>query len=48
MSSSTTYYVTFKVSSGDRFEFTNRDIEYGMLVENDMGFERNKSVTSDK
>lgn len=54
MSSSTAYYVTFEVASGDRLEFKIRDIEYGMLVENDMekltfqgtrylGFERNKN-----
>lgn len=52
-SSSTTYYATFQVTSGDRMEFEIRDIEYGMLVENDkgrltfqgtryLGFERNK------
>lgn len=54
MSSSTTYYITFEVASGDRLEFEIRDTEYGMLVENDigrltfqgtryMGFERNRS-----
>lgn len=54
VSSSTTYYATFQVTSGDRLEFEIHDIEYGMLVENDMGrltfqgtrylgFERNKS-----
>lgn len=37
MSSSTTYYATFEVDSGDRMEFEVRDTEYGMLVENDMG-----------
>lgn len=37
MSSSTTYYATFEVTSGDRMEFKIRDTEYGMLVENDMG-----------
>lgn len=52
-SSSTTYYVTFEVASGDRMEFKIRDVEYGMLVENDkgkltfqgtryLGFERSK------
>ncbi len=53
MSSSTTYYfVTFEVASGDRMEFKIRDTEYGMLVERDagkltfqgsryLGFERN-------
>jgi hypothetical protein len=51
--SSTTYYVTFEVASGDRMEFEVRDTEYGMLVENDigklnfqgtryLGFERNR------
>ena len=54
MSSSTTYYATFEVTSGDRLEFKIRDTEYGMLVENDigrltfqgtryLGFERNRS-----
>ncbi|NJD03507.1 MAG: DUF2500 domain-containing protein [Ruminiclostridium sp.] len=54
MSSSTKYYVTFEVTSGDRLEFEIRDTEYGMLVENDigmltfqgtryLGFERNSS-----
>lgn len=37
MSSSTTYYVTFQVASGDRMEFMVRDTEYGMLVEQDTG-----------
>ena len=52
-SSSTTYYVTFEVASGDRMEFKVRDNEYGLLVENDagkltfqgtryLGFERNR------
>lgn len=55
MSSSTTYYATFQVPSGDRMEFNIRDTEYGMLADNDigrltfqgtryMGFERRKSV----
>ncbi|MEA4895462.1 MAG: DUF2500 domain-containing protein [Oscillospiraceae bacterium] len=54
MSSSTTYYATFEVTSGDRLEFKIRNTEYGMLVENDigkltfqgtryLGFERNRS-----
>jgi len=54
MSTSTTYYVTFEVASGDRMEFKVRDIEYGKLVEKDLGkltfqgtrylgFERNRS-----
>jgi hypothetical protein len=53
MSSSTTYYATFEVSSGGRMEFQIRDTEYGMLVESDtgkltfqgtryLGFERSK------
>lgn len=53
-SSSTTYYATFEVNSGDRMEFEVRDTEYGMLVENDtgmltfqgtryLGFERSES-----
>ncbi len=37
MSSSTTYYATFEVTSGDRMEFKVRDTEYGMLVEGDTG-----------
>ena len=52
-SSSTTYYATFEVGSGDRLEFKVHDTEYGMLVEQDigkltfqgtryLGFERNK------
>ena len=36
-SSSTTYYATFEVNSGDRMEFKINDTEYGMLVENDVG-----------
>lgn len=54
MSSSTTYYATFQVDSGDRMEFEIRDTEYGMLVEGDagkltfqgtryLGFERDRS-----
>lgn len=36
-SSSTTYYVTFQVASGDRMEFHVSGNEYGMLVEGDHG-----------
>jgi hypothetical protein len=36
-STSTTYYVTFEVESGDRMEFTVIANEYGMLVEGDTG-----------
>ncbi len=36
-SSSTTYYVTFEVASGDRMEFQTMDTEYGLLVEHDTG-----------
>ena len=36
-SSSTTYYVTFEVASGDRMEFRTPDMEYGLLVEQDKG-----------
>ncbi|WP_369284074.1 DUF2500 domain-containing protein [Oscillibacter sp. GMB15532] len=36
-SSSTTYYVTFQVASGDRMEFTVQGTEYGMLTEQDFG-----------
>ena len=49
---STTYYVTFQVESGDRMEFSVSGSEYGMLIEGDsgrlsfqgtryLGFERN-------
>lgn len=52
--SSTTYFVTFEVQSGDRMEFEVRDTEYGMLADRDtgkltfqgtryLGFERNSS-----
>ena len=34
---STTYYVTFQVESGDRMEFCVSGIEYGMLAEGDRG-----------
>lgn len=34
---STTYYVTFQVESGDRIEFLVSGTEYGMLVEGDTG-----------
>lgn len=54
MSSLTTYYSTFEVTSGDRLEFEIQGTEYGMLVESDvgwltfqgtryLGFERNRS-----
>lgn len=53
-SSSTTYYATFEVASGDRLEFRIKDTEYGLLVEKDtgrltfqgtryLGFERNRN-----
>lgn len=35
--SSTTYYVTFEVESGDRLEFAISGSEYGQLVEGDQG-----------
>lgn len=35
--SSTRYYVTFQVESGDRIEFTVTGSEYGMLAEGDRG-----------
>lgn len=35
--SSTTYYVTFQVASGDRMELAVSGREYGMLVEGDRG-----------
>lgn len=34
---STTYYVTFQVESGDRLEFSVGGQEYGQLVEGDRG-----------
>lgn len=34
---STTYYVTFQVDSGDRMEFELDGREYGLLVEGDAG-----------
>ena len=37
MSSSTWYYVTFQVESGDRMEFSFSGAEYGMLAEGDRG-----------
>lgn len=37
MSSSTWYYVTFQVESGDRMEFSVSGPEYGMLAEGDRG-----------
>lgn len=36
-STSTTYYVTFQVESGDRMEFHVSGREYGMLAEGDIG-----------
>lgn len=36
-SSSTIYYVTFQVESGDRMEFHLNGSEYGMLIEGDSG-----------
>lgn len=36
-SSSTSYYVTFEVESGDRMEFHVRGSDYGMIVEGDHG-----------
>ena len=35
--SSTSYYVTFQVESGDRMEFSVSGAEYGMLIEGDRG-----------
>lgn len=34
---STRYYVTFQVESGDRMEFSVTGLEYGMLAEGDIG-----------
>ena len=36
-STSTSYYVTFQVESGDRMEFLVSGYEFGMLVEGDYG-----------
>ena len=36
-SSSTSYYVTFQVQSGDRMELKVKSYDYGMLVEGDCG-----------
>lgn len=36
-SSSTWYYTTFEVESGDRMEFSVKSTEYGMLAEGDVG-----------
>lgn len=36
-STSTRYYVTFQVDSGDRMEFLVSGDEYGMLIEGDRG-----------
>lgn len=36
-SSSTTYYVTFQVESGDRMELRIPDKDYGLIVEGDIG-----------
>jgi len=36
-STTSTYYVTFEVESGDRMEFIVSGSEYGMLVEGDEG-----------
>lgn len=35
--SSSTYYVTFEVESGDRMEFRVKGNEFGMLAEGDLG-----------
>lgn len=35
--SSTTYFVTFEVESGDRIEFIVKGHEYGLLADNDIG-----------
>ena len=37
MSTSTTYYATFEVESGDRIEFLINGWEYGQLAEGDRG-----------
>ena len=35
--SSTSYYITFQVESGDRMELSVSGTEYGMLTEGDVG-----------
>lgn len=35
--SSTTYYITFEVESGDRMEFSVSSFDYGMTAEGDRG-----------
>lgn len=35
--SSTSYYITFEVPSGDRMELAVKDNDYGMMVEGDSG-----------
>lgn len=56
-STSTTYYVTFQLDSGERLEFDLRGDEWGLLVEGDtgqlthqgtryQGFTRERSVTA--
>ena len=37
VSTSTWYYLTFQVESGDRMEFSVSGAEYGMLIEGDRG-----------
>ena len=37
MSTSTSYYVTFQVESGDRMELHVSSMDYGMIVEGDKG-----------
>lgn len=37
LSTSTSYYVTFQVESGDRMELSTTGSEYGMLIEGDRG-----------
>lgn len=37
VSSSTTYYVTFQVQSGDRMELKVKSYDYGMMAEGDCG-----------
>ena len=37
MTSSTSYYVTFQVESGDRMQLSVKSSEYGMLAEGDSG-----------
>lgn len=49
--SSTRYYVTFQVDSGDRMELPMTGSEYGMLAEGDVGkltFQRTRYLSFER